>query len=132
MMCGALIGKKSLTPSPSPAERGVLETVRLSNTVCLSNQVMMSVSIRELQGVSRISLPSLWGRGKGEGLFVVVVCLVVLLLFYHCPFSVSNNAFDMASFASFVYLRSVKTCARVSLLLISTKCLFSFNCSFGV
>ena len=117
------IKEKPHPPAPSPAERGVQEIVRLSNTVCLSNQVMMSVSIRELQGVSRISLPSLLGRGKGEGL---------LLLFYHCSFSVSNNAFDIASFASFVYLRSVKTCARVSLLLISTKCLFSSNCSFGV
>ena len=96
----------SLTPpAPSPAERGVLETVRLSNTVCLSNQVMMSVSIRELQGVSRISLPSLWGRGKGEGLFVVLVVCVwsfCFFFFYHCSFSVSNNVFDIASFASFV------------------------------
>ena len=64
--------KKSLTPLPPLLQRGgVLETVRLSNTVCLSNQVMMSVSIRELQGVSRISLPSLWGRGKGEGLLLL-------------------------------------------------------------
>ena len=119
VMCGALMGLhkmiKSLTPSPSPAERGVLEIVRLSN------QVMMSRNICEPQGISRISLPSPFGEGLG-----------VRLLFYHCPFSVSNNAFDIASFASFVYLRSVKTCARVSLLLISTKCLFSSNCSFGV
>ena len=63
-----------------------------------------------------------FGEGLGVRLFFV----------HHCSFSVSNNAFDIASFTSFVYLRSVKTCARVSLLLISTKCLFSSNCSFGV
>ncbi len=45
---------KSLTPQPPLLQRGgVLETVRLSNTVCLgntvrlSNQVMMSRNIRE-------------------------------------------------------------------------------------
>jgi|GEM_PF-4494915 len=63
--------KKSLTPQPPLLQRGgVQETVRLSNTVCLSNQVMVGRNICEPQGVSRISLPSLWGRGKGEGLLV--------------------------------------------------------------
>ena len=70
-------------------------------------------------------------RGRGQLLLLAVVCFG-RFFFYHCSLSVSNNAFDIASFASFVYLRSVKTCARVSLLLISTKCLFSSNCSFGV
>ena len=60
--------KKVSPPAPLLQRGGVLETVRLSNTVCLSNQVMMSRNIYEPQGVSRISLPSLWGRGKGEGL----------------------------------------------------------------
>ena len=86
-MCGGLARyvrgvnriKKGLTPSPSPAERGVLETV------CLSNQVMMNGNICEPQGVSRISLPSLWGRGEGEGLFVVVCLVVLLLLFTTAP-----------------------------------------------
>lgn len=67
VMCGTLIGLhkmiKSLTPSPSPAERGVLEIVRLSN------QVMMSRNICEPQGVSRISLPSPFGEGSGVRLF---------------------------------------------------------------
>ena len=57
--------------------------------------------VQEVLSKHNISLPSLWGRGKGEGP-LVVVCLVVSLLFYHCSFSVSNNVFDMASFASFV------------------------------
>ncbi len=76
--------KEKPHPQPPLLQRGgVQETVRLSNTVCLgntvclSNQVMMSRNIREPQGVSRISLPSLWGRGKGEGLLLLFLPLLL-------------------------------------------------------
>ena len=74
------IKKNSLTPQPPLLQRGgVLGTVRL--------EIMKSLSLTNLfgkvcllfpdsQGVSRISLPSLWGRGKGEG---PVVSFAVLL-----------------------------------------------------
>ena len=33
-------------------------------------------------GVSRISLPSLWGRGRGRGQLGLLVCFVVLYFFF--------------------------------------------------
>ena len=34
------------------------------------------------KGVSRISLPSLWGRGRGRGQLGLLVCFVVLYFFF--------------------------------------------------
>ena len=39
--------------------------------------------ISNFTGISRISLPSLWGRGKGEGL--LVTCYMLFFIF-HPPF----------------------------------------------
>ena len=39
--------------------------------------------ISNIKGISRILLPSLWGRGKGEGL--LVVCCVKCFFIYHPP-----------------------------------------------
>ena len=81
-----LILTKSLTPQPPLLQRGgVLGTVRL--------EIMKSLSLTNLfgkvcllfpdsQGASRISLPSLWGRGKGEG---PVVSFAVLLSRFPIP-----------------------------------------------
>lgn len=46
--------------------------------------------ISNLTGISRILLPSPWGRGKGEGLLVMcyVLCVMCYMLFFifHPPF----------------------------------------------
>ena len=52
---------------------GIMKSLSLTNLfgkVCLL--------FPDLQGVSRISLPSLWGRGKGEGLEGLLVVFAVL------------------------------------------------------
>ena len=77
---------KASPPQPPLLQRGgVLGTVRL--------EIMKSLSLTNLfgkvcllfpdsQGASRISLPSLWGRGKGEG---PVVSFAVLLSRFPIP-----------------------------------------------
>ena len=43
--------------------------------------LLVNLSTRQLtQGISRISRPSLWGRGRGRGQLGLLVCFVVLLL----------------------------------------------------
>ena len=42
--------------------------------------LLVNLSTRQLtQGISRISRPSLWGRGRGRGQLGLLVCFVVLL-----------------------------------------------------
>ena len=74
--------KRKPPPIPSPAERGVQETVRLSNDKWKY--------LRATRGITHFTLLSIRRGVGGEASF------------YHCSFSVSNNVFDMASFASFV------------------------------
>ena len=41
--------------------------------------------VQEVLSKHNISLPSLWGRGKGEGLFVAVVCFGSFASFLPLP-----------------------------------------------
>ena len=51
MMCRALIGLQEI--KKTPLQPPLQERGEVLETVCLSNQVMMSENICELQGVSR-------------------------------------------------------------------------------
>ena len=59
--------------------------------------LLVNLSTRQLtQGISRISRPSLWGRGRGRGQLGLLVCFVVLLLccfvvLLFCIFSFYNK-----------------------------------------
>ena len=59
--------------------------------------LLVNLSTRQLtQGISRISRPSLWGRGRGRGQLGLLVCFVVLLfccfvVLLFCIFSFYNK-----------------------------------------
>ena len=80
----------------------------ITNENCgLSLQItclLVNLSTRQLtQGVSRISRPSLWGRGRGRGQLGLLVCFVVLLFccFVIFPFysKLSPNIAFLISFS---------------------------------
>ena len=57
---------------------------RTTNIATLSDMSLFYVYkfyfISNIKGISRILLPSPWGRGKGEGL--LVMCYVLYVIFY--------------------------------------------------